>query len=274
MHRLGTPDKTLVALFGLCAGWILAKTVYCACWSWIQAEPVNLFESLRLVLSSWLQWLVFLPLVHRAAQRHSLFATDCLLEGVRHHLLAGSGIAAVATLLKYLMVRPLMAFTPADALLVYFPSALLVYFLLALAASALLYLERRRARASEFLRVETGRGRTALAVADIEHVSAHRNYAEVHTRGGSYLLRETMKTLERRLGEHGFERVHRSHIVNAARVREVSTDRLTMASGRAVPVGRTYRSRAAALVARGERAFRESPAIAAAADRTAARMRP
>jgi two-component system response regulator AlgR len=52
-----------------------------------------------------------------------------------------------------------------------------------------------------------------VAVLDIERVEAERDYMRLHTGGRSYLLHQTISTLEQRLDPSCFQRIHRSHIV-------------------------------------------------------------
>ena len=56
---------------------------------------------------------------------------------------------------------------------------------------------------------------------DISWVEAEGDYISVHTPKKSHLVRETMKNMEARLHDQGFQRVHRSCIVNLAYVREL-----------------------------------------------------
>ena len=58
-------------------------------------------------------------------------------------------------------------------------------------------------------------------VADIDWIEAAGNYVRLHHGGESHLLRETMTALESRLDPRRFVRIHRSTIVNLARVREL-----------------------------------------------------
>ena len=62
---------------------------------------------------------------------------------------------------------------------------------------------------------------TVLQVEDVDWIEAADNYARVHTARGRFLIREPIKTLERKLNPRHFARVHRSAIVNLARVREL-----------------------------------------------------
>ena len=65
------------------------------------------------------------------------------------------------------------------------------------------------------------RGRIVLLAAkDIDCVEAEGDYASLRVGEKTYLVRETMGAMEARLGA-GFLRIHRSAIVNAARIREL-----------------------------------------------------
>jgi hypothetical protein len=94
------------------------------------------------------------------------------------------------------------------------------------------------------LQVMTGTGYVSIATADIECLEADGNYLNVaHVSGRTYLLRSTMQAAERRLGCQ-FVRVHRSVIVNRARIRERRRGgQLVLQSGRIVRIGRAFRSR-------------------------------
>ena len=52
-----------------------------------------------------------------------------------------------------------------------------------------------------------------IAAMDIERIEAERDYMRLHTAGRSYLLHQTISTLEQRLDPAQFQRIHRSHIV-------------------------------------------------------------
>ena len=69
--------------------------------------------------------------------------------------------------------------------------------------------------------VRTG-GRVIFVELDrIDWVQAEGNYARLHLGPESYLIRETMNALETRLGDERFFRIHRSRIVNIARIKEL-----------------------------------------------------
>ena len=56
---------------------------------------------------------------------------------------------------------------------------------------------------------------------EIDWVDAAGNYVRLHVKGDAYLFRETMSAMEARLDPSRFVRIHRSHIVNADRIKEL-----------------------------------------------------
>ncbi len=83
-------------------------------------------------------------------------------------------------------------------------------------------------------------------VESIEYVEAAGDYMCIYTGDNSYILRETMKDLERRLDPRAFQRVHRSTIVNLDKVRQVKPHTngecfLVLESGGQLKVSRSYR---------------------------------
>ena len=61
----------------------------------------------------------------------------------------------------------------------------------------------------------------SLPLADVLWIESFGNYARVQTRSARFLHRATMAELERELAPHGFWRIHRTLLVNAAHVREL-----------------------------------------------------
>jgi two-component system LytT family response regulator len=96
--------------------------------------------------------------------------------------------------------------------------------------------------------VRTPRGYHFVNAADVEWVEAEGNYAALHAGGRLHLVRHTMKALEARLDPSAFVRVHRSAIVNIARVERVEPlghgeYRLHLRGGARVDTSRGYSER-------------------------------
>ena len=87
-----------------------------------------------------------------------------------------------------------------------------------------------------------------LSIGDIDRIEADGNYVTVYVKGDSYPLRESLVALEKRLDQKHFARVHRGHIVNIDRIREIQPwdhgdYRIVLKDGSFVNFSRRYRSR-------------------------------
>jgi DNA-binding LytR/AlgR family response regulator len=85
-----------------------------------------------------------------------------------------------------------------------------------------------------------------LDAAEVIAVEAKGNYVLLHHGSSSYMLRESIATMEEKLNPHGFVRIHRSALVNAALVEEIqpwSTGEygIRVKGGREYTVTRTYK---------------------------------
>lgn len=84
-----------------------------------------------------------------------------------------------------------------------------------------------------------------IAAEDIDRVEAERDYMRLHVGERSYLLHQTITKLEERLNPDQFIRVHRSSILNRARIAKLRHDGqggwfAEMDDGSEVRIGRTY----------------------------------
>jgi two-component system LytT family response regulator len=87
---------------------------------------------------------------------------------------------------------------------------------------------------------------------DIDWLEADGNHVRVHIGKESHLIRETLSKLESRLPERSFMRIHRSTLVNIARIREIQPwfqgdYVLLLTDGTRLTSGRSYRDRVRSL---------------------------
>ncbi|HET7697711.1 MAG TPA: LytTR family DNA-binding domain-containing protein [Vicinamibacterales bacterium] len=106
--------------------------------------------------------------------------------------------------------------------------------------------------------VTTAKGITVLRPRDIDWIESSDNYARLWIGGRSYLLRESMRELERRIGARGFVRAHRRALVRVGAVTEVATTAgggvvARLESGATIPVSRRLRPAFSAAVRTGTR---------------------
>jgi two-component system LytT family response regulator len=86
---------------------------------------------------------------------------------------------------------------------------------------ALLEEQRARTKYLERLVIKTNGRVFFLKTEEIDWISAEGNYVNLHVKKDSYLLRETISSLEVQLDPQKFARIHRSQIVNIDRIREL-----------------------------------------------------
>ena len=98
------------------------------------------------------------------------------------------------------------------------------------------------------LAIRDGGRTTWVDQKDIEWIDAAGDYMCVQSQGVTYIMRKTMKALERELDEKILQRIHRSTIVNIKQVREMESHIngeyfLTLESGHRVKLSRTYKNK-------------------------------
>jgi two-component system LytT family response regulator len=96
--------------------------------------------------------------------------------------------------------------------------------------------------------VRTGTRAVFLRTDEVDWLEAEENYVRLHAGAESYLVRGTLAGLEERLDPARFIRVHRSHIVNLASIRELhpwshGDWMIVLRDGRQLMLSRRYRDR-------------------------------
>lgn len=86
-----------------------------------------------------------------------------------------------------------------------------------------------------------------LRTSEIDWIEAADYYACLHVGGRTHMMRRTLAELERELERDSFCRIHRSHIVNLARVRELRSDaggeqEVVLLDGSVLRLSRSYKS--------------------------------
>jgi two-component system LytT family response regulator len=114
-------------------------------------------------------------------------------------------------------------------------------------------------RYATMLPIRAGRETLRLDVATIDWIDAAGDYMCLHAGGQTHVLRATMKELEEMLDPTVFQRVHRSTIVNLARVRALRPHLngecfLKLQSGQEVKLSRSFRDKVEMLLDRSSAA--------------------
>jgi len=104
------------------------------------------------------------------------------------------------------------------------------------------------ARAPDMLTIKDGQRILRIGADEIAWIDAAGDYMCIHTRDDTHVLRGTMHDLEQRLDPQRFARVHRSTIVNLARVKELRPHLngeyfLLLDSGQELKLSRSYKDK-------------------------------
>lgn len=76
---------------------------------------------------------------------------------------------------------------------------------------------------------------------EISSFEAQGNFVNVVGTQGSTLATATLKSVRARLPGARFVQIHRSFIVNREQIAEQQPDRVRLADGQLIPIGRSYR---------------------------------
>ncbi|HUD90393.1 LytTR family DNA-binding domain-containing protein [Sphingobium sp.] len=94
-----------------------------------------------------------------------------------------------------------------------------------------------------------------IATDQIDRIEAERDYMRLHVAQHSYLLHQTISSLEERLDPQQFVRLHRSHIVRREHIARLRHDGsgvwfASLADGGEIRIGRTFLANARAMTGR------------------------
>lgn len=256
-QRWGSLVFLAAACIALTAGQLYLKHVaqgYDPVWSTL----------LALAVPEWLVWGVLAPgvwwLAHRFPVTRARWVRPSLL-----HLGVGLLVAALHSLAVSGLHEAMGLFGDrafAITLTIYmaarYPLHLLVYALIVGASAA-----RRHYRRDEPILPETEtpdaaryavrlsvreKGRTVVVpVAAVDYVEAAGNYVSLHLGAKTHLLRSSLRSLEAQLDPAQFARIHRSTLVNLARVAALTPlqngdHRVRLHDGTPLRLSRTYRA--------------------------------
>lgn len=241
-------QKMLVIGFALL---LVGYAAYCYAHGFLTGDPPDLLLSVAAALATWASWLVLAPIL-----AHRVFGA---MPGRADKALSSS-LAAWSLMLLAVALVPRGVFQWAMGGLsipglMYYQ---LPIYLVALAATivfSLWHLRRSTPVTASgvasavprwVLEVPTRRGCRVLDVNDVDYLRAAGNYIEVHANGTRYLLRATMRRIERELAGSPLVRTHRSYFVHVGRIEslehcETGNHRLYLRNDVQVPVSKTYR---------------------------------
>ena len=91
------------------------------------------------------------------------------------------------------------------------------------------------------LYIKSGYDHIKIAVSDILYIKSDADYTEIHTAKKKYLSSEPLRHWLQTFNNDLFFRVHKSFIINTAKIKKVSGKRIILVSETEIPIGRAYK---------------------------------
>jgi DNA-binding LytR/AlgR family response regulator len=80
----------------------------------------------------------------------------------------------------------------------------------------------------------------ALSSKEILYAESDDNYTNIYTESARYAVTHTLKSVEEKLTQHGFIRVHKSYLINYKKITSIS-EGFVYINNQHLPIGRAYR---------------------------------
>lgn len=93
----------------------------------------------------------------------------------------------------------------------------------------------------DFIFIKSGYEHIKIMLQDILFIKSEADYTEVFTLHKKHLSSYSLKYWLEELGEENFIQVHRSYIVNGAKIVKVAANHIHFQGGHKIPIGRVYR---------------------------------
>ncbi|MDO1513406.1 LytTR family DNA-binding domain-containing protein [Maribacter confluentis] len=109
-------------------------------------------------------------------------------------------------------------------------------------------LKDKEEHALEHIFIKSGYEHIKVDVYDIEYIQSDADYTEIITKTRKYLSQEPLRYWEEFLGANRFVRIHKSYIINMAKIHKINGNQVFLKGGVHLPLGRAYKEGFMALV--------------------------
>jgi len=94
---------------------------------------------------------------------------------------------------------------------------------------------------SDFIFVRSDRRMKKINFSDILYIESYSDYLKIHCKSEVIITRETISTIESKLPQQQFIRIHRSYIVAISKILSYSNEEITLQK-KSIPISRNYKN--------------------------------
>lgn len=77
---------------------------------------------------------------------------------------------------------------------------------------------------------------------DILYIESIKDYVNIKTKNQEYIVLDTLKSLEEKLSESTFARIHKSYILNLNQIKSIDSKSVLLLSEQEIPIGESFKT--------------------------------
>lgn len=101
--------------------------------------------------------------------------------------------------------------------------------------------ENNRTNPSQEIFIKSGYEHIRVDLTDVIYIKSDADYTEIYLDNKKHLSSESLKNWEERLENHQFIRVHKSYLINSAKIEKLVGNQIYLKKNKIIPIGRAYK---------------------------------
>lgn len=89
--------------------------------------------------------------------------------------------------------------------------------------------------------IKSGYEHIRIDLSEVYYIKSDADYTEIHLENKKHLSSESLKNWEEKLMNQNFIRVHKSYLVNSAKINKLAGSQVYLTEDKIVPIGRAYK---------------------------------
>lgn len=102
--------------------------------------------------------------------------------------------------------------------------------------------EKSNQRFKNEIFLKSGHEHIRININEVLYINSDSDYTDIYTSSKKHISSESLKYWENKLDEFNFLRIHKSYIVNLAKIEKISSNQVFISQNVRIPIGRTYKN--------------------------------